>query len=69
MMSKTKAITRMEEVFNLYRDKILAFEANGQVARRHRITCSAIRRALYEMGVPEDELPEVPPWPNETKQK
>ena len=69
MMSKTKAIKRMEEVFELHRDKILAFEANGQVARRHRITCSAIRRALYEMGVPEDQLPEVPPWPNEKEQK
>ena len=69
MMSKTKAIKRMEEVFELHRDKILAFEAEGQVARRHRITCSAIRRALYEMGVPEGELPEVPPWPKDKEQK
>lgn len=65
MMSKIKSIKRMEEVFNLHRDKILAFEANGQVARRHRITCSAIRRALFEMGVQEDQLPQVPPWPKE----
>lgn len=65
MMSNGKAIKRMEELFNLHREKILAFEANGQVARRHRITCSAIRRALFEMGVPEDQLPQVPPWPNE----
>lgn len=64
-MSNGKAIKRMEELFNLHREKILAFEANGQVARRHRITCSAIRRALFEMGVPEDQLPQVPPWPNE----
>lgn len=69
MMSNGKAIKRMEELFNLHRDKILAFEAEGQVARRHRITCSAIRRALYEMGVPEGELPEVPPWPKDKEQK
>ena len=66
MMSNGKAIKRMEELFALHREKILAFESNdGQIARRHRITCSAIRRALFDMGVPEDELPEVPPWPKE----
>ena len=69
MMSQTKAIKRMEELFALHREKILAFESAGQIARRHRITCSAIRRALYEMGVPEGELPKVPPWPKDKEQK
>jgi len=66
MISKTKALLVFHERFEYLSVKVLKFEDAGSkqfTAARARREMEAIRRAIYEMGTPEAELPTLPPWP------
>lgn len=64
MMNKSKAIEHLYHHAEFLIEKITTLEdKNGELRVYDRTLASAIKRALFEMGIPEHELPMRVPFP------